>query len=251
MTADEVVASWAKVPMRGFDIETTGVDVANDRILTLVLLDLEPGQRPREHKWTINPGVPIPEGATAVHGITDAHVQAHGMDPGQALFEAAGLLAYGLGHRLPLVTMNGSYDLSLFEHECMRHGVDTLASRLGGPAGIKPIIDIGVLDKRVDRYRRGGRKLTDLCATYGVRHTGAHDATADALAACRLWPRMMGRPELRALTLGELHAAQVRWRKEQMDSLREYFDRKGTEHDGCDPCWPLLSSVLALTPAPF
>lgn len=251
MTATPPINAWARIPMRGFDIESTGVDVATDRILTLTLIDIEPGTRPTAHSWLINPGVPIPEGATAIHGITNEHVAAHGMDPGQALFEAAGLIALGLGHGKPLVTMNGSYDLSLFEHECLRHGVDTLASRLGGPAGIKPVIDIGVLDKRIDRYRRGGRKLTDLCATYRVRHTGAHDAEADALAACRLWPKIMEHPDLRGATLGELHAAQVRWRREQVTSLEEYHRRKGKLDGDYDPHWPLLKSVLDLTPAPF
>jgi DNA polymerase-3 subunit epsilon len=128
----------------------------------------------------------------------------------------------------------------MLEAENHRHGIDTLTSRLG-PGQIQPIIDVLVLDKFADPYRKGGRKLDQLCATYGVRHTGAHDAAGDALAACRLWPRIMAKHSRKfpGHTLGSLHQSQVGWRRAQMDSLRAYFDKKGTEHDGCCGEWPL------------
>src|SRR5437588_459876 len=45
------------------------------------------------------------------------------------------------------------------------------------------VLDPRVLDKHADRYRRGHRTLTDLCAHYGVALTAAHDAAADAVAS--------------------------------------------------------------------
>jgi DNA polymerase-3 subunit epsilon len=142
--------------------------------------------------------------------------------------------------------MNAAYDFTILEASNLRHGIDTLVSRLG-PGGVQPIIDPFVLDKHADRYRKGGRKLVDLCTTYGVRHTGAHDSAGDALAACRLWPRILNSQpgKFVAQSLPALHQSQIGWRKQQMDSLRNYFDRQGTVHDGCDPSWPLLSGLSA------
>ena len=64
-----------------------------------------------------------------------------------------------------------------------------------------------------------------------------------ALAAGLLWPAVMSQhartfrdvPDVQAL-----HRLQVGWRAEQMESLRRYFDRTGTEHDGCPGGWPVI-----------
>ena len=79
-----------------------------------------------------------------------------------------------------------------------------------------------------------------------VEHTGAHDASGDALAAARLWPRIMAKHARKfpGHSLGSLHQAQIGWRKAQADSLRAYFDRNGTEHDGVCGEWPLHSQCL-------
>jgi DNA polymerase-3 subunit epsilon len=238
---------WADMPLLAFDVETTGIDTANDRIIQVALIKMQPRQRPESHTWLINPGVDIPEGATAVHGITTDHARTHGADPGQVLFEVTGRLALWMGRGFPTVVYNGAFDLSMLEHENARHGVDTLVSRLGhGKVG--PIADVHVLDKHADPYRKGGRKLTDVCAHYGVVHTGAHDATADALATARLFPRVMAKHARKfpGMAIGGLHQSQIGWRKAQMDGLRAYFDKKGTEHDGCDGGWPLYAAAAQL-----
>lgn len=63
-----------KRPIIFFDLETTGVDHVKDRVVELALIKLMPdGARDRFVK-RVNPGMPIPEAATAIHGITDADV---------------------------------------------------------------------------------------------------------------------------------------------------------------------------------
>ena len=57
-----------------FDTETTGVDASNDRIIEISLLKLFPDGKEEIKTFLINPGIPIPEEATAIHGITDADV---------------------------------------------------------------------------------------------------------------------------------------------------------------------------------
>jgi len=84
--ADRVGAASRRLvltrPLVFFDLETTGVDALNDRIVEVSLLKMFPpgpdGTAPEPIVRTrrVNPGMPIPPGATAVHGITDADVAA-------------------------------------------------------------------------------------------------------------------------------------------------------------------------------
>lgn len=242
---------WDDMPCLGFDTETTGIDPLSDRIVTVALVDVRPRQRPTITRYVTDPGIDIPEGATAVHGYTRdrAIAQAtHTMD--QLLYEVTGRIAITLGHGIPVVAMNASYDLTILEASNHREHIEGLLARLGH-GRIQPIIDPFVLDKHADPYRKGGRKLTDLCATYDVRHTGAHDSAGDALAACRLWPRIIAKhaARFRGQSLPALHQSQVGWRRDQMVSLREYFDRTGKPHDGCDPGWPLLNGLARVLAA--
>ena len=61
-------------PLVILDLETTGTDPQKDRIVEISLLKIALDGT-QEH-WTsrVNPGIPIPKEATAVHGVTDADV---------------------------------------------------------------------------------------------------------------------------------------------------------------------------------
>jgi len=61
-------------PICFFDLETTGINVAKDRIVEISILKVFPDGREEEHTHLINPTVPIPAQTTAVHGISDADV---------------------------------------------------------------------------------------------------------------------------------------------------------------------------------
>lgn len=63
-----------KKPIVFFDLETTGVDVTNDHIVEISLIKVLPSGEEIEKTRRINPGVPIPPEATAVHHITDEDV---------------------------------------------------------------------------------------------------------------------------------------------------------------------------------
>lgn len=66
--------TWLDSPLAALDTETTGTDPETARVVTACVgMSMAPGQwSPME--WRLNPGVPIPAGAAAVHGITDADV---------------------------------------------------------------------------------------------------------------------------------------------------------------------------------
>ncbi len=58
-----------------FDLETTGTDIYTDRIVQLAAIRYETTGEKKSHEWIINPGIPIPKGASDVHGITDEMVR--------------------------------------------------------------------------------------------------------------------------------------------------------------------------------
>ncbi len=64
-----------KNPLIFFDLETTGVDAAKDRIVEISLMKLHPDGTQEVKTRRLNPGMHIPEEASAIHGITDDDVR--------------------------------------------------------------------------------------------------------------------------------------------------------------------------------
>ncbi|MER6788770.1 3'-5' exonuclease [Streptomyces sp. NPDC000658] len=239
------MAYWYEGPLAAFDTETTGVDVETDRIVSAALVVQDaPGARPRVSRWLVNPGVPVPPGATEVHGLTDDHLQRNGRWPSPVMFEIAELLAEQAAAGRPLVVMNAPFDLTLLDRELRRHRASSLADWLD--ATPLRVLDPRVLDKHLDRYRKGRRTLTDLCAHYEVTLAEAHDAAADALAALEV-VRALGRrfaTRLERLSPAELHTLQTTWHAAQARGLQAWFARSGTP-ETVDTSWPLRPEMPA------
>lgn len=64
-----------KKPIVFFDLETTGIDIVNDRIVEISLLKVNQDGTEETKTMRINPEMPIPEQSTAIHGITDEDVK--------------------------------------------------------------------------------------------------------------------------------------------------------------------------------
>ena len=64
-----------KNPIVFLDLETTGINVVSDRIVEIALLKILPDGREEEKAQRINPGIPIPAQASAIHGIYDEDVK--------------------------------------------------------------------------------------------------------------------------------------------------------------------------------
>lgn len=64
-----------KRPIAFMDLETTGVNLATDRIVEIAILKVLPDQSTQLKRKLINPQMPIPPGASDVHGITDEMVK--------------------------------------------------------------------------------------------------------------------------------------------------------------------------------
>ncbi|MGX1674848.1 exonuclease domain-containing protein [Streptomyces sp. NPDC055400] len=234
---------WYEGPLAAFDTETTGVDVESDRIVSAAIVVQDAaGSRPRVSRWLVNPGVPVPAGATEVHGLTDEHLQRNGRWPAPVMEEIARLLGEQAAAGRPLVVMNAPFDLTLLDRELRRHRASALGRYMESSSLC--VLDPRVLDKHLDRYRKGRRTLTDLCAQYEVELEGAHDAAADAQASLEV-VRAVGRrfaSRLERLSPAELHTLQAVWHAAQARGLQAWFARSGNP-ETVDPAWPMRTEL--------
>lgn len=250
--------TWWRERMVGFDLESTSPLPEEARIVQFAVAHVGGGLATEAFGGLVNPGVPIPEGASAVHGITDemleaADAVAEPADAVNAIIEAMAPVVLRGG---ALVVFNSRYDLTVLDREARRYGITPLHER-----GMVYVFDPMVTDKFLDRYRKSypynvtpelaktrgiasTRTLEGMCGVYGVALDGAHDATFDAIAAARLaW--MMGarsrvvrkardpeeQRELELLReewelirhdLPALHEAQQRWAIEERERFADY-----------------------------
>lgn len=225
------MTAWHEGPMVAFDCELTGVDTETARIITACVALIQPGQPVEPMTWLLDPGIDIPAAASAIHGITTDKARNEGQPAHEGVGEIADQLASFWALGLPVVGFNVCYDLTLLDRELRRHGRPPLEPGY--------VVDAFVLDKHVS-YRRGKRTLTACCEHYSVRLDGAHDATADALAAARVAWRIATRyPTVAEKTLAELHEAQQQWAAEQAASFREYLIGLGKTEDLPHGEWPM------------
>lgn len=242
------VRTWADSPMSPFDVESTGTNVETDRIVTATVMTIV-GSTPRVRSWLINPGIDIPAEATAVHGITTEHARAHGTPAPDAIAQIRQALVDELYAGRPLVIYNAPFDLTMLDRECMRYGIEPL-----GAARVPTrVIDPLVIDREVDKYRKGSRKLVDVAAHYGITlseedaHTSAGDCLATGRVAWCLGKRTpAGRMDIDQLQTWQ-REAHSRWaanfegylrKQKTADANRAYWDTAGH----ADACLSLAGS---------
>jgi DNA polymerase-3 subunit epsilon len=243
--------------MVGLDLETTGTDIENDRIVSAAVCHIH-GREATTRTWLVDPGIEIPAEAAAIHGITTERARTEGMparDALRALLDELDLRPADA----PVVIFNARFDLTILDRERRRHGLVEPAPML--------VVDPLVIDKWLDRFRKGSRKLNAICAAYGAKLDTAHDASSDALAACRAawvlgargtvvrnirpWRGAQDARELAALQrewdtvrddLGLLHEAQRVWAHDEALRLAEYFQGEGQLENAASvrSDWPLV-----------
>ena len=213
-------------PLGGFDIESTGTDVWEDRIVTFSIIYSESAfHQPIVLEWLINPGIDIDPGAAEVHGITTEHAQEHGMDPKTALQEIADRLSVLVSKGIPLVAYNIPFDATMLWAEFERYGITTCC---GQEQMFSRSIDPLVIDKACDKYRKGSRKLTDTAKLYGYDLTNAHNSTADVEATLHI-TRALKKFFKDDFTIEELQEFQKDAKMEQSTSFQKYLRNKRDE----------------------
>jgi DNA polymerase-3 subunit epsilon len=216
---DPELPSWGK-SIAVFDLETTGLDLAEARIVTACAVELDGAGNivGRDLEWLADPGIEIPEVAASVHGVTTEIARANGRPASEVVAEIVATLKSYFDRGIPVVAYNAPYDFTILFHEAVRHGIEPIEAP-------RPVIDPLVLDKHFDRYRSGKRRLENAAVQYGVALTDAHNATADAVAAGRVAQAIFAKYPM-PNDVNELHDAQVLWSKEQDISFAEFMVKK-------------------------
>ena len=157
-------------PLAFFDLETTGTDVGQDRIVEIAVLKLQPDGTEEIFHSLINPGISIPLSAMEIHGIRDADVRAK---PNFA--KIANRLAKFLS----------GCDLAGFN--IMRFDLPLLKSEFSRAAIGWPDQEVRVVDAHVVYQEKERRDLTAAVKYYcGEEHSEAHSALADVRATRRV-----------------------------------------------------------------
>lgn len=164
-------------PLAVLDLETTGINPATDRIVQICVLRSEPDGRSDLQTRLVNPGVPIPAEATAIHGITDADVAAS--PPFDSL--AQGLLDFV--HGCDLCGFNiRRFDLRMLWAEFRRVGKEL------------PLEGRAIVDAMEIFHAREPRDLAAAVRYYcGKEHGEGHDAANDVVATAEVLDAMLGR----------------------------------------------------------
>jgi len=212
---DPAVA-WARVPLCVIDFETTGLDPERDRILEAGVVCFDRGEIRARHNFLINPGIPVPEEARKVHGITDEELAAAPRFE-EVAHEIAGLLA----GRLP-VAYNAGFDRKFLHAEFRRFGavldVRTPPALREDVVWVDPLVWVRELHK----YEKG-KKLTDVCERLGIPLEQAHRAAGDAEATGHV---LMAFAKDMPETYGELIRIQTLYEAQQEAELVTWRSRR-------------------------
>lgn len=175
-------------PLIVFDLETTGINARIDRIVQMAVIKIKPDGAMTEWSTLVNPGVPIPPDASAVHKITDAMVQG-----APTFFELAPTLAVGFTG-CDLCGYNVMFDIGFLMEEFKRTNVT--------PPKTGYVVDAFKIYQRFEprnlsaavRYFLNKEVLED-----------AHDAMADAKATLRVLRAQLEMYTLLPRKVEELH----------------------------------------------
>lgn len=228
------MSNWTTRPICAFDLETTGRDPLSARIVTACVVTVD-GDRPRPRNWIVDPGVEIPAGASAIHGISTAHAREHGQNYASGYREIREALTEAWEAGYAVVAFNAAYDLTVMDAEGRRLGFGPLH-------GYGLVLDPYVIDREVDPRRRGKRTLGALCEHYGIDLGSAHQAEADALAAAEL-ARLLPQRFPHLADLDDMMASQTTWHAERQRDFLEYLRREGRDTSDVDGRWPIRTAA--------
>lgn len=238
--------SWTD-DLAGFDTESSGRDPLTARLVTASVVRAVNGAiKPWGRDWLVAVDDPIPAEATAVHGVTTEYAQGNGRPLMPVVREISITLCDWWAKGTPAVIYNAPYDLLLINQERVRCGL--LALRFSEAA--TPILDPLVIDRAMDKYRKGSRKLGDVCKHYGVTLDDAHTSAADSLAAVEVMLKLVEAfPKLRQTSLQHLYRLQAVWYAQWASNYQDYKRREAAANGSdslkvvVDQSWPVRIPV--------
>ncbi len=157
-------------PLAFFDLETTGIRIGRDRIVQIGIVSLLPDGSRVSWQSLVDPGMPIPAEATAVHGITDTDV-----------------LGAPTLDKVADVVLSQLKGCDLAGFNCLRFDVPFLAEELHRVGVDWDHTTARVVDVQRIYHQMEPRNLSAAMRFYcNKEHTGAHDALADVEATAEV-----------------------------------------------------------------
>lgn len=177
---------WLDVPTAWIDTETTGKYPGVDRTVQVGIARFEAGKPVAHDQWLVDPGIPIPAEATAIHGITDEMVK--GAPTLAELF--AGTSIQHLLEGAQPGAFNSPFD---------RNFVPPIGDHSW------PWLDCLSFVRKTDRYAPGKarHRLEATCKRHGIELQQAHSAGADARAAGELFYKLARENFPKIYTMGQ------------------------------------------------
>ncbi len=181
---------WQTSRFASFDLETTGTNPQEDRIIEVGIAVFENGEVVDRYQQLVNPGIPIPEESVSVTGITDDDVR-----DAPTFEELADELAGRLGRDI-LLAYNHRFDTSFLAEEMRRANTPYVPPPCLDPM---PFCWVHLREKKITK----NAQLGTVCEFFEIPLEAAHRADHDAEAAGRVMLRL---PDVAVLppTLNEL-----------------------------------------------
>ncbi len=153
-------------PIVFFDLETTGVNIAKDRVVEISILKVFPNGNKESKTWLVNPEIEIPKEVTVIHGITNEKVVT------EPTFKELASEINKMIEGCDLAGFNSNrFDIPLLAEELMRAGIDF------------DMNDRKAIDVQVIFHKKEQRTLSAGYQFYcGKELEGAHGAEADTNA---------------------------------------------------------------------
>lgn len=187
---------WTELPWIVVDMETTGVDPKRAQPVEVACVRFEGGHVTDKFVTFVKPFDPIPEAATAIHGITTEMVADYHPLPAYAAFIAA-----VCRDALP-VAYNESYDRRIFHR--FLEGSDCPAFAMN--PWVCPLTIVRDVERVTEG--KGWYKLDATCKRWGIETAPSHRAEGDATATGQLLWRMFERGKIKACSAAKLLAHQ-------------------------------------------
>ncbi len=164
-------------PLVFFDLETTGVQIATDRIVEISILKVYPNGNKESRTWLVNPEIKIPKEASSIHGITNEKVV------NEPKFSELAPVINEMIKGCDLAGFNSNrFDIPLLAEEMLKAGVDF---NMDG----KKAVDVQVIfHKKEQRTLSAGYQF--YC---GKNLENAHSAEADTLATYEILEAQIAR----------------------------------------------------------
>ena len=198
-------------PIAFIDLETTGISITNDRIIEIAIVKIAADGTRLVKRKLINPGMPIPAGSTAVHGITDEMVK-----DAPSFKQVANECKQFMDHCDIGGYNSNRFDIPMLIEEFLRAGIEFSTEG-------RKFVDVQKIFHKMEE-----RTLSAAYKFYCQKMLeGAHSAEADAQATYEILEAQVTRYPQMGVTVDSI--VQFTGEDEMVDFARRFIKENGIE----------------------